>query len=183
MYRTMWTVNHPQLTGAELFELDDSGTDIVMRGWIVANVQGVACAVSFEIVADRKWVTRRAAVTVGSEEDQTMKIEHDGRGHWSVDGVDRPDLSTCLDVDLGITPSTNTLPIRRLGLHVGESKALNAAWLRFPEMSVEMLGQRYERVSDSIYRYSSTDFQSDLEVDNTGIVQRYGTDLWQTVEA
>lgn len=179
----MWTVNHPQLTGTELFELDDRGTDIVMHSWIVANVQGLACAVSSEIVADREWVTRLAAVTIGSEADRTMTIEHDGRGRWSVDGLDRPDLSDCLDVDLGITPSTNTLPIRRLGLNVGEAKDLNAVWLRFPEMSVEVLGQRYERVSDSAYRYSSADFQANLEVDQAGIVLRYGTDLWKTVEA
>lgn len=181
MSRSLWTVNHPQLTGAELFELDDSGADMVLRGWIVASVEGEGCAASYEVVADRRWVTRLAVVTIASAANRAMTIEHDGRGGWAVDGVGRPDLTTCLDVDLGITPSTNTLPIRRLGLAVGDVNDLDAAWVRFPEMSVEVLSQRYERLSDSSYRYSSADFQRDLEIDPKGIVQRYGTDLWKTL--
>lgn len=177
----MWTVDHPRLTGAELFELDESGEDVALRGWVVAALDGVECALQYEVKADAQWRTRRVEITILSEGNRTHTIEHDGRGNWLVDGSDRPELSTCLDIDLGITPSTNTLPIRRLGLGVGETGHLDAAWVRFPDLSVEVLGQSYERVSQSLYRYSSNDFQRDVVVDEQAVVLRYGDDLWQAI--
>jgi Putative glycolipid-binding len=50
---------------------------------------------------------------------------------WS--GKERPpEFRDCVDVDLGFTPATNTLPIRRLGLEVGEAAGLAVAWLNGP---------------------------------------------------
>ena len=40
-----------------------------------------------------------------------------------MDGVPAPALKGCKDIDLGCSPSTNTLPIRRLRLAVGASAA------------------------------------------------------------
>lgn len=180
--RTMWSVSHPSLTGSELFELDQAAEETTLLGWVVARVEGVGCAVSYEIVADRRWVTRRVRVRLDSEPRRTLELDHDGRGAWLVNGENRPDLSTCLDVDLGISPSTNTLPIRRLALEVGAAEALDAAWVRFPDLTVDVLSQRYERRGESVYRYSSDSFQRDLDVDERGVVRHYGDDLWQTVD-
>ena len=48
---------------------------------------------------------------------------------WS--GTERPpEYSDCVDVDLSFTPATNTLPIRRLGLDIGEEAEIHVAWLR-----------------------------------------------------
>lgn len=180
--RTLWNVAHPQLSGTELFDLDERGSDVVLNGWVVAAVDGTACAASYEVVADPGWVTRRVLIILASDSDRTLTIDHDGEGGWSVDGVPRPDLFSCRDVDLGISPSTNTLPIRRLRTGVGDVVHLDAAWVRFPQMTVEVLSQTYERIGDSSYRYSSTNFQRNLEVDDDGVVVRYGDDLWQAVD-
>src|SRR5690606_30533173 len=98
------------------------------RGWVVGEVDRAPLAVAYEILTDGQCTTRRVTVTV-SPEGRTLAIEHDGNGRWTVDGDERPDLSECRDVDLGISPSTNTLPIRRLGLEVGEFAHLEAAWV------------------------------------------------------
>ena len=178
----MWRVAHPQLTGTELFALDESGSDPVLSGWVVAALDGNPCAVSYEVVADPTWVTRRVSVSLASDSDRRIAIDHDGQGSWSVDGLARPDLSSCRDVDLGISPSTNTLPIRRLALGVGEAANLDAAWVHFPQMEVGVLRQSYERIGDNSYRYSSPNFQRDITVDDGGVVLRYGDDLWQAVD-
>jgi uncharacterized protein len=177
----VWVVAHPRLSGAELFELDETGPEITMRGWVVARVDGVGCAVSYQIDIDRQWVTRRARIRLDSEPDRTLEIDHDGRGTWTVNDVTRSDLAGCLDIDLGISPSTNTLPIRRLQLDVGQAESLDAVWVRFPDLTVDVLSQTYARQAESVYRYRSNSFQADLEVDERGVVVRYGEDLWQTV--
>jgi hypothetical protein len=79
------------------------------------------------------------------------------------------------DVDLGITPATNTLPIRRLDPAIGESVAVTAAWVRFPELTVESLPQTYTRLAERRYRYESAGgaFVAAIEVDDLGLVIAY----------
>jgi hypothetical protein len=81
-----------------------------------------------------------------------------------------------------VTPATNTLPIRRLALDVGESRAVDALWIVFPDVTPRRLQQIYTRTGDRLYRYEnpSTGFQAELETDEAGLVVRYG-DFWQRV--
>jgi uncharacterized protein len=96
--------------------------------------------------------------------------------------IEIPAVAGCLDVDLAFTPATNILPLRRLGLAVGESRELTAAWVRFPDLSVEPLAQRYTRLDERRMRYESRggSFTADLEVDELGLVVSYPP-LWERV--
>jgi hypothetical protein len=93
-----------------------------------------------------------------------------------------PAVAGCLDVDLAFTPATNILPLRRLGLAVGESREMTAAWVRFPDLSIEPLAQRYTRLDERRVRYESRGgaFTAELEVDELGLVVRYPP-LWERV--
>ena len=79
------------------------------------------------------------------------------------------------DIDIQVTPATNTLPIRRLNLAVGESADVTAAWFRIPECQVEPLRQRYTRTAEDTYLYESPDhnFSATLTVDDLGLVITY----------
>jgi hypothetical protein len=105
----------------------------------------------------------------------------DGAGHWTRDGKRVSDVDGALDVDLGFTPATNTLPIQRLKLAVGASAPVTSAWLRFPELHLERLEQTYTRESERSYRYRAVvdgePFTALLETDDVGRVLRYGN-LW-----
>src|SRR5262249_58793699 len=103
----------------------------------------------------------------------------DDRQRGRVDGSMTPALDGCVDVDFGWTPATNTLPIRRLGLGVGAAATIRAAWVRFPELDLLALDQTYTRLADDRWRYASGTFEAELVVDPaTGVVRRYGDDIW-----
>ena len=90
--------------------------------------------------------------------------------------VESPDggLRAVLDVDLAVTPATNTLPIRRLELGIGQSESVGAAWIRFPELEMQLLSQRYTRTAKNIYQYESdTGFSAEITVDDLGLVITY----------
>jgi hypothetical protein len=93
-----------------------------------------------------------------------------------------PDVDGALDIDLGFTPATNTLPIRRLALAVGESAAVRSAWLRFPELRFEPLEQTYTRETAQTFRYRAMvdgePFAARLDTDPFGRVVRY-EGLWE----
>jgi hypothetical protein len=89
----------------------------------------------------------------------------------------------CIDIDLGFSPLTNTLPLRRLRPRVGSRVETTAVWIRFPELDVQPLRQRYYRQSLQEVVYESlTGFQATLSVDAFGYVIRYD-DLWERVAA
>ena len=50
------------------------------------------------------------------------------------------------DVDIAATPFTNTFVIRRLGLSVGKTVEIPAAWVGVPDLEVEAVEQTYVRL-------------------------------------
>ena len=85
-----------------------------------------------------------------------------------------------MDVDLSYTPATNTLPIRRLGLAVGEEAQIEVAWLVWPELEVRPARQAYSRLAQDRYLYKQGDFEAELVVDEHGLVLEYER-LWRAV--
>jgi uncharacterized protein len=99
-------------------------------------------------------------------------------GRWFADGRELAWARGLVDVDLGVTPSTNSLPIRRLRLSVGASAELTAVWVQFPGLEVRPLAQRYTRLDRTTYRYQSlvggkVRFSARIRVDRQGRVARY----------
>ena len=139
--------------------------------------------VRYRVRTDSAWLTRSVEVTVMDAKPRLLRLHHDGDGRWrGQDGAALPALDGCFDVDLECTPFTNTLPIRRLGLEVGGGAEVRAAWVRHPGLAVEVLDQRYTRLSESVYRYEAlSGFSVDLEVDGDGVVLDYG-EYWRRVE-
>jgi hypothetical protein len=144
--------------------------------------EGVPTHLRYEIVCDRAWRTQSALVegTVATRRVR-LAIASDGNGHWTLDGRALPQLEGAQDVDLGFTPMTNTLPIRRLDLAIGERETVRSAWLRFPELRLEPLEQTYAREGERLFRYEADvdgePFTAQLETDQYGRVLEY-EGLW-----
>jgi len=84
-------------------------------------------------------------------------------------------LRGCVDGDIWPTPFTNTLPIRRLGLAVGERREIDVALIDGVDATVTRASQAYTRLDRSVFRFESvgSDFVADLTVDPTGLVLDY----------
>jgi uncharacterized protein len=150
-------------------------------GWLLkGNIVGVLeeqrpILASYEVLCDDKWLTRRVQVerTIGKDK-KALSVNVEKDGVWRSSGQDLPEVRGCLDVDLGVTPATNTLPIRRLDLEIGKSESVTAAWIRFPKFEIQPLSQRYTRIAKNIYRYESeTGFSAEIVVDDLGLVMTY----------
>ncbi len=150
----------------------DSGLSLV--GTVLGSEGGVPVRIEYRVLADAEGLTTAAHVRdLRGFEQRTLVLERDTKGGWSVDGKTVRGLKGATDVDLGCSPSTNTLPIRRLRLGVGASKTIKAAWVRFPELAVVKADQKYTRLDEFTYRYASGDFEAELTVDDEGLVAAY----------
>jgi len=171
--------------------LDRPGTtEVLLRktwwGWILEGeattpVGGEPIRLTFKVRCDSRWRTRRATIRLDDgESSRSLRIRRSRDGLWTVDRRPREDLRGCEDLDLEATPATNTLPIRRLRLGIGEAADVRAAWVRFPPLTVEPTKQRYTRVGATRYRYENLDsgYATEFNVDEAGLVLRYAG-LWE----
>ena len=138
--------------------------------------------VRYEVRCDKAGWTKEVVVSTQlGEVRQRLQLEVDDEQRWWRGGQEVSTLRDLVDVDLGVTPATNTLPIRRWGLGSGESREVTAAWVKFPELILERLPQRYTRLSERRYRYESEGFIAEIETDEVGLIEHY-SDGW-VVEA
>ena len=147
-----------------------------LKGTVVGVLEGrQPVLANYEISYDENWLTHRVLVerTIGNEV-MTLNLSVESRGVWRSSGQELQKMRGCNDVDLALTPATNTLAIRRLNLQIGSSKSLVAAWVKFPDLAVQPLSQRYSRLTKDTYSYhSDTGFSAQITVDDLGLVTAY----------
>ena len=162
--------------GTEYFELRELSDGWELAGSVVLADAGVPYAADYTLRCDGQWATREARILLrrGGME-QALSLRVDAQRRWWRGDEEVPQLRGCTDIDLAFTPSTNTLPIRRLALEVGKGSDVTAAWVRMPDLSLVTLPQRYTRLTPSRYRYESNggSFVAEVDTDELGLVMAY----------
>jgi hypothetical protein len=178
-YSIIWRrLDCPGHESALLFSNDSSWH---LQGTAVFLYNQHACRLDYQIICDSQWHTRSAHVAgwIGNRVIEKKLVVGPDQ-HWLLNDENSPQVAGCVDLDLNFSPSTNLLPIRRLGLSVGDEQVVRAAWLRFPGFELEPLTQTYRRSEKNIYRYESAggEFVRKLSVDDEGFVTKY-PDFWE----
>jgi uncharacterized protein len=149
----------------------------------------------YELDAGDGFVTRSLLVDVTGEGwARRIHLERDDAGTWRCDadaggqvslpapGGDTAALDGALDCDLGLSPLTNLMPVRRHTLHEGgESRDFLMAWVSMPDLALFASRQRYEHVhadaDGAVVRFVDLGlhegFTAELELDRDGLVVVY----------
>ena len=166
--------------GFEVVFLQSRPEDHLLEGHTAAVEDGEAWSVQYSIVVDASWLTQTAQVVGQSATGRrAVSLEADRAGAWRINGTPAPELDGCLDVDLESSSLTNTLPIHRLALEIGQDADAPAAYVRALDLTVERLEQRYVRTEDERvgqrYAYSAPrfDYTGQLGYDVHGLVLDY----------
>jgi hypothetical protein len=133
---------------------------------------------NYRLAWDESWRLRDAELVVVTERfTRSLRLQTDGQGHWRHgDGRTIDALDGCMDVDIWPTPFTNSFPIRREPMAVGDRRQFHVAWIFAPELTVHPQPQAYTRLADRLYLFESLDgsgFSAELPVDEEGIVVDY----------
>ncbi len=170
-----------RLSSSEHTALVESEDGYRLHGVAALPLGELPCHIDYALTLDRQWRPAQARATITTPDgvrEIVLRSRH-GAG-WEVNGELVSQLDGCSDVDFGWTPATNTVPIRRLGLEVGESAGITAAWIRFPELDVVPSEQGYRHLAIDRWQYTSGEYDYQLVIDpDTGLVLSYGDDLWR----
>lgn len=168
------------LPGHEFATLERRDDGWQLSGTAIFSHNRTPIKLDYHVLCDAGWQTKSAQIagSIGKQEC-SLNVIVDGRKNWFLNGTEFPAVAGCLDIDLGFSPATNLLPIRRLSLERAQAAEVRAAWLPFPSLEFELLPQVYRRESENTYRYESGGgaFVRLLEVNAAGFVSNY-PGLW-----
>jgi hypothetical protein len=173
--------------GLEHVIVTADGAGFRADGQLVLGPPEGPASVSYQLSCDASWRVTGLTVTAASAAgSRTLALSAGHDGHWIADGQPRPDLDGCIDIDISLTPLTNTLPIRRLTWAPERPQELDVVYVSAPDLTARRVIQRYtllRRDADGaapLYRYESGSFRADLTVDSDGFVSDY-PGLWRRV--
>lgn len=177
--------------GAEHLSFRGDVLGFTAEGTVIAVQGGRPLLARYLVEGAADWTPRRVVVDLA--DGGRVELRSHGDGIWRTpEGAEIAALRGCLDVDVSLTPFTNTLAIRRLGLGPGESADLRAVYVEIDGSStpaagcvVQAVRQRYTRLASGEgrrYRYESLEsgFAAELDVDGAGFVVHY-PDCWRLV--
>ncbi len=173
--------------GLEHLRLEHDDEGVAADGLIIAMDGQRPIRLRYQLNCDADWRVRTVALAKMGEAGRQIELYADGAGHWT-DAAGRPiaALDGCIDVDISVTPFTNTLPNRRLGLKPGEVAEILVAYIAAETMEVRPMRQRYTCIElgpeSARYRYESVEsgFTAELTVNADGLVIEY-PQLWRMV--
>lgn len=146
---------------------------------ILSNISGRYEDKAFEakylIATNNDWQTTLTKVRLdtGNKRTELLFVKNDN-GTWYFDG--RPDerFDGCIDVDIPLTPFTNTLPVNRLKMAIGGSELIKVIYIDVFE-GIRTVQQKYTRLSASTYKYENVpnDFEAVITMDDAGFILEY----------
>lgn len=141
------------------------------EGWTASGVVSRE-RVQYVLRLSPTWQVRQFILFRDLDEPD-LWLATDGGGRWGeMNGAHRVELDGCYDVELAITPFTNTLPIRRLPLHVGHTADVSVAVIDVETLDVHAEHRRYTRAGS--HHWVVTDLDggavSEFDVDEHGLV-------------
>jgi len=153
-----------------------------IRGYITGLVNQLPLHIQYQLTIDLSWDVTAVDIKVhGLSENEFLFTKPDGRWHdkqGTIHGI----FDECEFVDISVTPCTNTLPVNKLRLAVGEVAVIGVVYFDIEKLEVKPVKQRYTRITEREYRYESlaTGFTAVLEVDEDGFVRDY-PGIWKRV--
>jgi len=141
------------------------------EGWTATGEVGRE-AITYVIRLSATWQVRQFLLFRDLDEPD-LWLGADGTGRWGeMNGAVRDDLAGCTDIDLPVTPFTNSIPIRRLTLGIDDHADVMAAMIDVESLGVVPVRQRYRRLAARRFEYSNLDsgYVAEFDVDEYGLV-------------
>lgn len=168
-------------TGREYYSIENClieipGTGAEITSTIIGCYEEKIYQVDYRIQTNQNWETVLLEIkSRHSNQTQQIRLEGDGHGNWQLNGQPANEFSGCIDVDLPLTPFTNTLPVRRLRLRPNQSREIQVIYCDLLAGQLKPVRQRYTRFSDTAYQYENVpnNFEAIIQVDEFGLVVDY----------
>jgi hypothetical protein len=168
-------------TGCEYYSLEnclinESAAGVEISSVIIGHYEEKIYKVEYLIKTNANWETIFfEIISRVNNQTQTISGESDGKGNWSKAGEPLMQFNDCIDIDISLTPFTNTLPIRRLQLQPRKTREIQVLYCNLLKGQIMPVRQKYTYVSATEFHYENipNDFEATIVVDESGFVVDY----------
>jgi len=149
--------------------------NIEVQSVINGNAEGISVLINYKAVINAAWEISYVEIRSVLGEKETFNTLKKEDGKWFKNNELSPEFSDCTDIDITLTPFTNSLPVNRLSLKMNEEKLINVVYVNIMEKEIAPAQQRYKKLSDTTYRFQTVpnDFEAIITFDDTGFVTDY----------
>lgn len=167
-------------SGIEYYSLENctietTSADVIVDSVILGLYDGMIYRVKYDILLDKDWRTKSCSIEsqINLEYKKNELVRH--KEGWLLNGQIRTDFNECTDIDIPLTPLTNSLPVNRLKLDVGQEIEVTVIYIDLLEDTIKPVRQKYRRISSEIFKYENipNDFEAEIKVDESGFVIDY----------
>lgn len=154
--------------------MSEKGTEITSV--IIGSSGEKPFRLDYSIRTNQKWETLFFDIKSQFNDKRVeLSFESDGKGNWTDHGRPLEEFKGCLDIDISLTPFTNTLPIRRLGTKLKTEQEIKVIYFDILNQLVRPNLQEYTSLTDFCYQYRNVDsgYEALLTVDELGLVVVY----------
>jgi uncharacterized protein len=163
-------------TGVEHLLFNDSGNVKTAAGHIIGVSENQPFAVNYRIEINADWKVSAFKIISLDVSARQIEMNSDGRGKWFDENSEhREEFDGCFEIDITLTPFTNTLPVKRLNLAAGERKEISVLYIELPEFNIKRVEQFYTKLDERLYVYEGypKDFRARLPLDENDFVIDY----------
>ncbi|HTF82362.1 MAG TPA: putative glycolipid-binding domain-containing protein [Cytophagales bacterium] len=149
---------------------------VEIRSVIIGSIGGLTYRVEYLIKTNLHWETQSVELYSWHQDRvQHFRLDSDTLGNWMSPEANVTKFQGCIDIDIPLTPFTNSLPINRLNMTVGEAHVIKVLYFDVLEGAITTVNQKYTRTSQNTYHYENIpcDFEATIEVDASGLVTDY----------
>lgn len=164
-----------EIFGCEHLKLGVYGQQIEASGNVI-YIDEAPYHVDYLVYLDEKWITKKLNISVLGEKN--LEIYSNGNDRWfTSDDTELAQLKGAIDIDIACTPFSNTLPINRYQWFQGQEREFEMVYVNIPSLRVEKVSQKYKLLKDHgqvrIFHYHCRDYQTQIKVDEKGLVIEY----------
>lgn len=160
--------------GLEQCTINTLPSGYIVTSKVEGEIDSQPFNVEYTIEINLQWEVTFVKI-VSLPDDQTLLELYKKRQQW----IDQHNkklqrFSSCKDIDIAITPFTNTLPIRRLTFAPQQKHAITVIYIDFPFGSIKPMKQWYTQLTERTYKYEDeTGYTNTITVDEQGFVVDY----------
>jgi hypothetical protein len=142
---------------------------------IIGNHGSDIYKVDYHIKTNKHWETIFLTLQTRFNNSSELTTLEKKEENWLLNGIPKDELRNIFDIDISLTPFTNTLPINRLNFITNEPIIIDVLYFDILNRNIIPVKQSYTKLTTNLYAYErmDTNFKATIKVDEQGLVSDY----------
>ncbi|WP_082235282.1 putative glycolipid-binding domain-containing protein [Halobacillus massiliensis] len=163
-----------ECSGREYLTLKKENSSLIGRASVLWGAKEASERLSYIFKMDEGWTIQKVNIYLHNKE---LNLASNGKGKWTSGGEVLVEGEGTIDIDLSVTPFSNSLPINRFSWKEGQSRTFPVLYVDGLSLEVKKLEQQYTYLGKFLhvrrFEYKCRDYRTTITVDSDGLVVNY----------